>query len=72
MKPNVMRSAGAFGLVGWLIVTGVMGCSSTPTTPSEVKQQDEFDRQNEEREKGALERRQIEQGVISPDSLPRR
>jgi hypothetical protein len=72
MGLNVMRSAGAFGLVGWLIVIGVMGCSSTPVTPSEAKQQDEFDRLNEEREKGALERRQIEQGVVRPGSPPTR
>jgi hypothetical protein len=50
----------------------VMGCSSTPMTSSEAKQQDEFDRLNEEREREALDRKQIEQGVIRPDSLPRR
>jgi hypothetical protein len=72
MDSNVLKKTGAFGFAGWLIVTGIMGCSSSSVTPSESKQQDEFDRLNEEREREALDRKQIEQGVIRPDSLPRR
>jgi hypothetical protein len=62
MRPDVTKRVRRISLTAWLILVSLIGCSSAPPTPSESKQQEEFDRLHDEQEQQAREQRQIEQG----------